>query len=55
MLKMTTLHVGGHQVKVEVKVKEKVKNRFLVITPVLIKIETQNKKHFISLRKLYQM
>ena len=52
MLKMTKMHVGGHQVKVEVMVKEKVKNRFLVITPVLIKIETQNKNHLVSLREL---
>ena len=46
---------GDTRSKVKVKVNQNVKNTFLAITPVLIKIGTPNKKHFVSLKEPYHM
>ena len=46
---------GAKRSKVKVKVNQNVQNTFLAITPVLIKIETPNKNHFVPLREPYHM
>ena len=49
------LNFHENQVKVKVKVTKNIKNTFLAITPVLIKIETCNKVHLFPLRETHLM
>ena len=46
---------GDDWFKVKVKVTKNIRNTFLAITSVLIKIETRNKNHFVPLKELYYM